>query len=86
MRKVGIANPSHSDTSPCIRDGHADIFSDTHRCVCQIYPTYVRYSVILSDNAEVDADIRTRMAIPSLYILDIPQPMGHALQRLGLHR
>ena len=69
-----------------IRDGHTDIFSDTHRCVCQIYPTYVRYSVILSDNAEVDADIRIRMAIPSLYILDIPQPMGLVLQRLGLHR
>ena len=49
-----------------IRDGHADIFGDAHRCVCQIYPTYVGYSAILSDNAEVDADIRIRMAIPSL--------------------
>ena len=38
-----------------IRDGHADIFGDAH----------VGYSAILSDNAEVDADIRIRMAIPS---------------------
>ena len=36
------------------------------RCVCWIYPTYVGYSAILSDNAEVDADIRIRIAIPSL--------------------
>ena len=48
------------------RDGHADIFGDAHRCVCWIYPTYVGYSAILSDNAEVDADIRIRIAIPSL--------------------
>ena len=27
---------------------------------------YVGYSAILSDNAEVDADIRIRMAIPNL--------------------
>ena len=46
------------------RDGHADIFGDAHRCVCRIYPTYVGYSAILSDNAEVDVDIRIRMAIP----------------------
>ena len=38
-----------------IRDGHADIFGDA----------YVGYSAILSDNAEVDADIRIRMAIPN---------------------
>ena len=38
-----------------IRDGYADIFGDA----------YVGYSAILSDNAEVDADIRIRMAIPS---------------------
>ena len=36
----------------------ADI-SDPH------HPTYVGYSAILSDNAEVDADIRIRMAIPA---------------------
>ena len=48
-----------------IRDGHADIFGDAHRCVCRMNPTYVGYSAILSDNAEVDADIRIRMAIPS---------------------
>ena len=41
-----------------IRDGHADIFGDAHRCICQIYRTCV------PDNAEVDADIR--MAIPNL--------------------
>ena len=35
-----------------IRDGHADIFGDAH----------VGYSAILSDNAEVDADIRIHMA------------------------
>ena len=40
------------------RDGHADIFGDAHRCICQIYRTCV------PDNAEVDADIR--MAIPNL--------------------
>ena len=50
-----------------IRDGHADIFGDAHRCVCWIYPTYVGYSAILSDNAEVDADIRIRMAIPGTH-------------------
>ena len=42
-----------------IRDGHADIFGDAH----------VGYSAILSDNAEVDADIRIRMAIPNPYQL-----------------
>ena len=42
-----------------------DIFSDGHRCVCRIYLTYVGYSTILSDDAEVDADIRIRMAIPA---------------------
>ena len=47
-----------------IRDGHADIFADAHRCGYPHYPTYVGYSAILSDNAEVDADIR--IAIPSL--------------------
>ena len=30
---------------------------------------YVRYSAILSDDAEVDADIRIRMAIPNTYPL-----------------
>ena len=48
------------------RDGHADIFGDAHRCGYPRYPTYVGYSAILSDNAEVDADIRIRIAIPSL--------------------
>ena len=47
-------------------DGHADIFADEHRCRCLHYPTYVGYSAILSDNAEVDADIRIRMAIPNM--------------------
>ena len=49
-----------------IRDGHADIFGGTHRCGYPHYPTYVGYSAILSDNAEVDADIRIRVAIPSV--------------------
>ena len=49
-----------------IRDGHADMFGDAHRCRYPHYPTYVGYSAILSDNAEVDADIRIRMAIPSV--------------------
>ena len=56
------------------RDGHADIFSNAHQCVCRIYPTYVGYSVILSDNAEVDADNRIRMANghwPSLVGIDL---------------
>ena len=48
-----------------IRDGHADIFGDAHRCGYPHYPTYVRYSAILSDNAEVDADI-SASAWPSL--------------------
>ena len=47
-----------------IRDGHANIFGDAHRCIFRIYLTYVGYSAILSDNAEVDVDIRIRM--PSL--------------------
>ena len=46
-----------------IRDGHADIFADARRCGYPHYPTYVGYSAILSDNAEVDADIC--MAIPN---------------------
>ena len=46
------------------RDGHADIFADAHRCGYPHFPTYVGYSAILSDNVEVDADIRNRMAIP----------------------
>ena len=45
--------------------GLADIFSDAHRCVCRIYLTYFGYSTISSDNAEVDADIRIRIAIPN---------------------
>ena len=48
------------------KDVHADIFGYVHRFVCRIYPTYVGYSAILLDNAEVDADIRIRMAIPIL--------------------
>ena len=36
----------------------ADI-SDPH------HPTYVGYSAIYADNADIDADIRIRMAIPS---------------------
>ena len=48
-----------------IRDGHADIFGDAHRCRYPHYLTYVGYSAILSDNAEVDEDIRIRMAIPN---------------------
>ena len=31
-----------------IRDGHADIFGDVHRCGYQKYPTYVRYSAIMA--------------------------------------
>ena len=50
------------------RDGHADIFADAHRCGYPRYPTYVGYCAILSDNAEVDADIRIRMAIPIMQI------------------
>ena len=75
----GIQKTSKSIPS---RDGHADIFGDAHRCVCRIYPTYVGYSAILSDNAEVDADIRIRMAIPILdcdlviIIFDLLSRMG----------
>ena len=47
------------------RDDHADIFADAHRCGYPHYPTYVGYSMKLSVNAEVDAGIRIRMAIPS---------------------
>ena len=49
-------------------DGHADIFGDAHRCICRIYPTYVGYNAILSDNAEVDADC------------GYPHPRGHPQQ------
>ena len=48
-----------------IRDGHADIFADAHRCGYPHYPTCVGYSAIYADNADIDADIRIRMAIPS---------------------
>ena len=48
------------------KDVHADIFGYVHRFVCRIYPTHVGYSALLLDNAEVDADIRIRMAIPIL--------------------
>ena len=43
-----------------IWDGHAGIFADAHGCGYSHYPTYVGYSAILSDNA----DICIRMAIP----------------------
>ena len=48
-KEIGMAN------------GHADIFSDAHRCGYPHYLTYVGYSTIYAD----DADIRIRMAIPS---------------------
>ena len=51
-------------------DGHADIFADEHRCRCLHYPTYVGYSAILSDNAEVDADI-SASAWPSLVLIEL---------------
>ena len=63
--------------------GHADIFGNAHRCVCRIYLTYDGYSVILSDNAEVDADIRIRMAIPSRGSLDFSLKVLQSLQSVG---
>ena len=53
----------HSKT----RDGHADIFADAHRCGYPHYPTYVGYSAIYADNADIYADIRVRMEIPKQY-------------------
>ena len=50
-----------------IRDGYADIFGDA----------YVGYSAILSDNAEVDADIRIHSARPSLVITMVHVSMMH---------
>ena len=47
-----------------IRDGHADIFAHAHRCGYLHYPTYVGYSAIYAD---IDADIRIRMAIPGTH-------------------
>ena len=47
-----------------IRNGHADIFANAHQCGYPHHPTYVGYSTILSDNAEVDANIR--MTIPNV--------------------
>ena len=48
-KEIGMAN------------GHADIFANAHRCRYPHYPTYVGYSGIYAD---IDADIRIRMAIP----------------------
>ena len=81
-RKVKIMAPWWSNRGVLSRDVHADVFSDAHQCVCRIYPTYVGYSAILLDNAEVDADIRIRMAIPILdcdlviIIFDLLSRMG----------
>ena len=65
------------------RDDHADIFADAHRCWYLHYPTYVGYSAILSDNAEVDADIRIRMAIPSPYPTIPPEAVPGVDGELG---
>ena len=48
-----------------IRDGHADIFSDTHRCGYSHYP-YVRYSHIYAAHISDRRPIRIRLAIPSI--------------------
>ena len=65
MYSVHLYECNQSVAWALIRDGDADMFCDAHRCRYTHYPTYVGYSAILSDNAEVDADIRIRMAIPS---------------------
>ena len=65
MYNVHLCKCNQSVARVLIRDGHADMFGNAHRCRYPHYPTYVGYSAILSDNAEVDADIRIRMAIPS---------------------
>ena len=60
-----LQHADNSENHISTRDGHADIFGDAHRCGYPHYPSYVGYSAILSDNAEVDADISTS-AWPSL--------------------
>ena len=48
-------------------NGHADIFANAHRYRYPHYPTYVGYSAIYAD---IDADIRIRMAIPKRKALE----------------
>ena len=59
-RKVKIMAPWWSNRGVLSRDVHADVFSDAHQCVCRILRDIVRL------NAEVDAEIRIHLAIPSL--------------------
>ena len=49
-----------------IRDGHADIFADTHRCGYPHYPTYVGYSAIYAAHISDRHGVRICMAIPSV--------------------
>ena len=49
------------------RDGHADIFADTHRCGYPHYPTYVGYSAIYAANISDRHPICIRMAIGHPY-------------------
>ena len=38
-----------------IRDGHADIFADAHRCGYSHYPTYVGYNAIYAAHGMASA-------------------------------
>ena len=50
------------------------------------YPTYVGYSAIYADNADIDADIRIRMAIPSPYPTIPPEAVPGVDGELGLEK
>ena len=50
-----------------IRDGHADIFSDTHRCGYSHYP-YVGYSQIYAAHIS-DLGVLSESAWPSLVLI-----------------
>ena len=65
-----------------IRDGHPDIFADAHRCGYPHYPTYVGYSAIYADNA----DIHIRVAIPSPYPTIPPEAVPGVDGELGLEK
>ena len=58
---------SSGDILISTRDGHVDMFTDAHRCGYLHYPTHVGYSAIYADNADIDADIRIRLAIPNIH-------------------
>ena len=67
-----------------IRDGHADIFADAHRCGYPHYPTYVGYSAIYAAHISDRHPIRFRMAIPNMYMKAELSPHLHLIGTVSI--